>query len=136
VEYHRETGDQRAWDAAQAAGELLLRHEVFKSTRTGAPIDSEWMHIHWPHYWHYDFFHGLRALSMLGRVKDPRAVPAMEHLQSLRQPDGTWRAGGKRYWARHTEVVDWGDAHEIVTAEAERLAPVSRYVAARGRPKA
>ena len=132
VEYHRETGDQRAWDAAQAAGELLLRHDVFKSTRTGAPIDSEWMHIHWPHYWHYDFFHGLRALSMLGLIKDPRAAPAMEHLQALRQADGTWHASGRRYWARHTEVVDWGDAHEIVTAAAERIAPVSRYIAARG----
>ena len=129
VEYHRETGDKRTWDAARATGELLLRHEVFKSTRTGEPIDPEWMHIHWPHYWHYDFFHGLRALSMLGLAGDPRAAAAAEHLESLRRSDGTWRVGGRRYWARHTEVVDWGDAHDIVTAAAERIAPVSRYVA-------
>ena len=132
VEFHRETGEQRAWDAARATGELLLRHEVFKSTRTGHPIDSEWMHIHWPHYWHYDFFHGLRALSMLGLANDPRAGAAMEHLQSLRRADGTWRASGRRYWVRSTEVVDWGDAHEVITAAAERIVPVSRYVAARG----
>ena len=135
VEYHRETGDQRAWDAAQATGELLLKHEVFKSMRTGAPIDSEWLHIHWPHYWHYDFFHGLRALSLLGLAEDPRAGPAMEHLRSLRRADGTWRAGGKRYWARHTEVVDWGDAHQIITAAAERIVPVSRYSASPGRQR-
>ena len=132
VEYHRETGDQRAWDAAQSAGDLLLRHEVFKSTRTGKPINPEWLHIHWPHYWHYDFFHGLRALSMLGKAKDPRAAAAMEHLESLRQPDGSWRASGRRYWRRETEAVDWGDAHHVITAAAERILPVSRYIAAHG----
>jgi hypothetical protein len=129
VEFHRATGDQRAWNAAQATGELLLRHEVFKSTRTGKPIESEWMHIHWPHYWHYDFFHGLRALSMLGKVGDPRAADAMRHLHDLRQPDGTWRASGRRYWTESTEVVDWGDAHQVITPAAERIVPMSRYVA-------
>jgi len=129
VEFHRATSDQRAWDAALAAGELLLRHEVFKSTRTGSPIDSEWMHIHWPHYWHYDFFHGLRALSMLGKAGDPRAAAALQHLDELRDPDGTWRASGRRYWTRSTEVVDWGDAHQVITPAAERIRPMSRYVA-------
>ncbi len=118
VEYHRATGDRAALGAASAAGELLLRHRVYKSTRTGHAIQSEWLHIHWPHYWHYDFFHGLRAISMLGMISDPRAAGALEHLRSLRGPDGAWRAGGRRYWHRSTEVVDWGDAHQVVTAVA------------------
>ncbi len=134
VEYHREAKDQRAWDAAQAAGELLLKHELFKSSRTGAPIKSEWMHIHWPHYLHYDFFHGLRALAMLGKAKDPRAAAALEHLDSLRQPDGTWRASGRRYWTKSTEVVDWGDAHQVITPAAERIVPMSRWIARSARP--
>ena len=121
VEYHRETADQRALDAAQAAGELLLRHEVFKSSRTGTPISPEWMHIHWPHYWHYDFFHGLRAIAMLGRAKDPRAASALKHLESLRRPDGTWRAAGRRYWTKATEAIDWSDANKVITPAAERL---------------
>ena len=128
VEYHRETKDQRAGDAANAAGELLLRHELFKSTRSGAPINSEWMHIHWPHYWHYDFFHGLRAVSMLGKANDPRASAALRHLDELRQADGAWRASGRRYWTKSTEVVDWGDAHQVVTPAAERIVPVSRWI--------
>ncbi len=133
LEYHRETKDTRAWDAAQAAGELLLQHELFKSSRTGAPINPEWMHIHWPHYWHYDFFQGLRAIAMLGLAKDSRAAAALEHLQRLRRPDGTWWATGRRYWSRPTEAVDWGDAHQIITPVAERILPMSRYVASRGR---
>ena len=133
VEYHRETQDARAWDAAQAAGELLLGHELFKSSRTGAPINAEWMQIHWPHYWHYDFFHGLRALSLVGLAGDKRAAAALEHLRQLRRPDGTWRASGRRYWTRANEAVDWGDAHQVITPAAERILPVSRYVASRGR---
>ena len=129
VEYNRETGDQRAWDAAMRAGELLLGHELFKSTRTGRPINAEWMHIHWPHYWHYDFFHGLRAVAMLGKAKDPRAAAALRHLEELRRPDGTWCASGRRYSVRGTEVVDWGDAHQIITPAAERIVPMSRYIA-------
>ena len=135
VEYHRETKDARAWDAAQAAGELLLQHELFKSSRTGEPINPQWMHIHWPHYWHYDFFHGLRAVAMLGLAKDRRAAAALEHLQRLRRPDGTWRASGPRYWNRFTEAVDWGDAHQVITPAAERILPMSRYIASRGGSK-
>lgn len=121
VEYHRATGDSSALAAAQRAGELLLCHRVYLSTTTGKPIHPEWMHIHWPHYWHYDFFHGLRALAALGRLGDPRAAEALSLLRACRRSDGTWGATGRRYWSRPrrvasgVEVVDWGDAHEIVT---------------------
>jgi hypothetical protein len=85
-------------------------------------INPEWLHIHWPHYWHYDFFHGLRAVASVGLLGDPRAAEAIERLRSLRRPDGSWRVGGRRYWrlrhASNVEVVDWGDAHQIVTAAA------------------
>jgi hypothetical protein len=86
--------------------------------KTGAVIHPEWMHIHWPHYWHYDFFHGLRAIEMLGWINDERASDALDHLESLRREDGTWRAGGHRYWRRSSEVVNWGDASELVTGAA------------------
>ena len=84
-------------------------------------IDSEWLHIHWPHYWHYDFLQGLRAVGLVGLLGDPRAEESLELLRSRRRPDGMWRASGRKYWSRaksNTEVVDWGDAHKIVTAAA------------------
>ncbi len=123
VEYHRATGDRDALEAAQRAGELLLSHRLYRSTTTGAPIHPEWERIHWPHYWHYDFFHGLRALALLKRLKDPRAADALALLQSRRRADATWRAGGHRFWRQpgassQSEAVDWGDAHEIVTPTA------------------
>lgn len=122
VEYHRATGDGPSLQAAQRAGELLLDHHVFRSTKTGEAIHPEWLHIHWPHYWHYDFFHGLRALAMLDRHADRRADDARQLLIAMRRKDGTWRAGGHRYWRSKgnstVEVVNWGDASQIVTPVA------------------
>lgn len=117
-EYHRATGDVDSMRAARGACELLLDHRLFRSMRTGTPIDDEWLNIHWPHYWHYDFFHGLRAVARLDLLSDPRAADALQHLLSLRRGDGTWRANGRRYWRTTTEVVDWDDAHQIVTPTA------------------
>ena len=125
VEYHRATADRRALDAARRAVELLLQHRLFRVMSTGKPIKDEWMEIHWPHYWHYDFFHGLRAVAMLGLLKDPRAADALDLLGAKQRSDGTWRATGHKYWRvtgdASREVVDWGDAHQIVTPAALAL---------------
>jgi hypothetical protein len=118
VEYHRATGFDDALAAANRTGELLLEHRLFRAMQTGHVIESEWLHIHWPHYWHYDFFHGLRAIAMLGRIDDSRAAEARQVLLGRRSPKGTWRVDGRRYWRRATEAVDWGDAHEVVTRAA------------------
>ena len=122
AEYFGATGDTRALNAARRAGELLLEHRLFRSSRTGKVIDPEWLEIHWPHYWHYDFFHGLRAIAMLGWLHDERANDARQLLIDRRRPDGTWRTGGRRYWRMRgttgVEVVNWGDAHQILTPAA------------------
>jgi hypothetical protein len=121
VEYHRATEDAHALAAANRGGDLLLDHRLFQAIRTSHVIHSEWLHIHWPNYWHYDFFHGLRAIGVLGRLDDGRAAEARQLLLDRRRPDGRWRADGRRYWRGPTEAVDWGDAHEIVTPIARAM---------------
>ena len=120
-EYHRATGDSRALEAARRGGELLLEHRLFRSTRTGGVIHSDWVRIHWPHYWHYDYFQGLRAIQRLGLMADPRCADALDLLRTQRGADGNWRVSGRRYWRPATEVVDWGDAHEVVTPAAQAI---------------
>ena len=125
VEYHRATGNRRALRAAERAAEVLLERRLFRSRTSGKVIHDEWLHIHWPHYWHYDYFQGLRAIHLVGLVGDPRAREALDMLRSRMRPDGTWRAGGHKYWRRqgtsNVEVVDWGDARPIVTAAARAV---------------
>jgi hypothetical protein len=122
-EYHRATGDADALTAARRGVELLLEHRLFRSTKTGDVIHPEWMYIHWPHYWHYDYFHGLRAVARLGLLSDPRCDDARQLLVQQRRPDRTWGASGRRYWRPTTEAVDWGDAHQIITPAAKALVP-------------
>jgi hypothetical protein len=124
VEYHRTTGDRDSLQSAQRTVELLLEHRLFRSRKSNQVIDSEWLHIHWPHYWHYDYFQGLRAIGFVGLLRDPRAHEALQLLRSRMRPDGTWKVSGRKYWSRgtrKTETVDWGDAHQIVTAAARAM---------------
>ncbi|MDQ2943196.1 MAG: hypothetical protein M3R21_05940, partial [Candidatus Dormibacteraeota bacterium] len=122
AEYHRATGDGDAYQAARRAAELLLEGGLFRSQASCEVVHAERLHIHWPHYWHYDYFHGLRAIGQVCRLGDPRAGEALEVLRMQMRPDGKWRAGAHKYWRMHgasnVEVVDWGDAHQVVTPAA------------------
>jgi len=126
--YHVATGDDAALEAAHRGAELLLAHRVFRRSSSEAVIHPEILNLHWPPYWHYDFFIGLRAIREAGLLHDPRAGDALDRLTALRGPDGTWRSTGRRYWrppgrtrGSGVEVVDWGSASPIVTTMAEEL---------------
>jgi hypothetical protein len=126
-EYWLATGAEWAREAAQRSAELFLEHRVFRSLRTAAPIHPQWLVLHYPPYWHYDVLQGLVVLGRLGRLDDPRARDALDHVASLRRPDGRWEAGG--WWWRPPgsrtapEVVDWGrrGPNELLTLNALRV---------------
>lgn len=127
--YHVVTGEAEALAAARAAAELLLDHRLFRSKRTGAVIHSEWLHLHQPTYWHYDVLAGLRAVDAVGAAGDPRATDALDHLEAVRRPDGTWEPSGRVWWrppdsdGPNTEVVDWErrGPNAILTAQARSV---------------
>ncbi len=111
--YARATGDAPASEASDRAAEFILRHRVCFSERTGAPLSPMVMKLHYPPYWHYDFFAGLRVLAESGPIGDPRATEALDLLEEKRGEDGRWvieavhfgRPGSKD---RTPEIVDWG----------------------------
>ena len=104
------------------AADFFLRHRMCRSESTGAVINQEWLQPHWPTYWHYDILQGLRAIAEAGLVGDERSGDALNQLQAQRGADGRWRATGRRYWRlngdSNVDVVDWGDAAEVLTAQA------------------
>ena len=130
--YAAAAGDAEASSAARRGAELLLQHRLFRRTSDGEPIQAEMLNIHWPAYWHCDFFIGLRAVDEAGLAGDPRAGDALDCLRALESPGGTWRATGRRYWRRPgsgasgCEAVDWGDAAPIVTSIARALLGIAR----------
>jgi hypothetical protein len=136
-EYWLATGERWAAEAAGRAAELFLEHRLFRSLGSGEVIDRRWLALRYPPYWHYDVLQALLVLARLGRVGDPRAAEALEHVERRRLPDGRWRPGGA--WYRHggrgsgpPEVVDWGrdGPSEMLTLNALRV------LRAAGRPEA
>jgi len=131
--YHAATGDTGAQAAARRGAELLLQHRIFRRSSNGDVIHPEILNLHWPPYWHYDFFIGLRAVDEAGLLDDQRADDALDRLTALRRRDGTWRATGRRHWRppgwtpeSGEEAVDWGNASPIVTSLAQELLHVAR----------
>lgn len=126
-EYASATGDPDAASAVARAAELFLSHRLFRSLRTGEPINRTWLALHYPPYWHYDVLQGLLILTRLGHAHDPRMADARDLVERRRRPDGTWRPGG--YWwnpqpgNRLPDVVDWGRSgpNEMLTLNALRV---------------
>ncbi|HXW66542.1 MAG TPA: prenyltransferase/squalene oxidase repeat-containing protein [Thermoplasmata archaeon] len=56
----------------------------------GGPAYAPWRRTHYPVHYYYDFLVGLELLSRLGYGRDPRLGPALDLLESKRNPDGTW----------------------------------------------
>jgi hypothetical protein len=111
-EYAEATGHEEARAAADRTAELFLEHRVFRRSGTGGPIHPRWMKIVYPSYWHYDVLSGLTVLADTGRVVDPRAADALDHLEAQRGPDGRWQPQAL-WWRPPTsrvsaDVVDWG----------------------------
>lgn len=128
LEYHHVTGDKRALEAANRTGEFLLRHRLFRSEKTSKVIDTKMLAIRYPHYWHYDFLQGLRVLTMIGKIKDPRASEALDMLMQKRLPDGRWKADGYHWKSvdtkeRYSSPVDWWrrQPNKMITHEALRI---------------
>jgi len=127
-EYHRAIGDPECLKAAQHATELFLRHRLFRSENAGQVINNEWLKFHYPLYWHYDILQGLRILSLVDGLNDPRAQEALDVLEQKRDPHGLWRVEGC-YWApvgrrkSNVDVVDWGreGPNEMITLNALRV---------------
>jgi hypothetical protein len=126
-EYASATGSAWAGEAAMRAAEMYLEHLLFRSLRTGQVLREQWLSPRQPPYWHYDILQGLLILSRMRRAADPRAIDALEVLESLRDRDGRWAARG--YWWKlgdgkaNTDVVDWGrrGPNELLTLNALRV---------------
>jgi hypothetical protein len=110
--YARATGDRRSAEATERAAEFFLRHRVTFSERTGKPISSTAVQIHYPPYWRFDFLAGLRVLAESGYVRDSRTSDALDVLESKRGDDGTWAAEGVHFRSPGAkslaDVVNWG----------------------------
>jgi hypothetical protein len=116
--------------AIDRAADVFLERNLFKRIRDGRVITSDFVALHYPHYWHYDVLAGLTAMVEVGKIRDPRCEDALELLESKRLPDGGWPAERRYYTVSRSaamrsngDSVTWGGTgrvrmNEWVTAEA------------------
>ncbi|MGI8517943.1 MAG: hypothetical protein ACR2ME_06340 [Acidimicrobiia bacterium] len=110
--YARWAGDSKAREAALRAAEVFLERKLFLRRGDGKPINSDFLRLHYPLYWHYDVLGGLTAMKELGLLADSRSEPALDLLESKRLADGGWPAEAKWYskspgTSAGESAVDW-----------------------------
>lgn len=126
--YAQRTGSLAAQDAARRVAEHFLERRLFRRLSTGEVIDSHFLRLHFPAYWHYDLLAGLVALTEAGYVQDERCREALDWLENLRLPDGGFPAPDKFYRVTDQEIsgssrTAWGmhgttRVNELATVQA------------------
>lgn len=91
--------------ASGSAVDFLLRHELFRSERTGEVIRPDFLVPHHPPRWHFDILRGLDCLAAAGVPPDPRMDAALDSLLARRRADGRWTA---RTWPGQTHLPPEG----------------------------
>jgi hypothetical protein len=87
--------------AVERGAEFYLgRGLLSEGTEEYAP----WHRLHYPVHYYYDFLVGLDSLTRLGYGHDTRLGPALDLLEQLRNPDGTWNMGPAHPDLPRTEV--------------------------------
>jgi len=86
-----------------------------------------WGRMHYPIHYYYDFLVGLDTLSRLGYGHDPRMGPALNHLEQLRNADGTWNMG-PAHPDLPTEEVDYRPSTPIYPFVLEYPGRPSRWL--------
>lgn len=127
--YSRAHKDAAAGKAAKRASEVFLRRKLYRRVSNGQIIRPDFVALHYPLYWHYDFLAGLKAIARVGRIGDARCADALDLLEKKRLPDGGWPAEKRHYRVSRTtmsanaDYVDWGGTsrkrmNEWVTVDA------------------
>lgn len=73
--------------------EFLLRHQLFRSHRTGQVVHPGLLSLSFPRYWYYDVLRALRFFQSVNAPADPRMQDAVSVLRDKRGKDGWWRLG-------------------------------------------
>ncbi len=82
----RSSWTDRIHRAVEAGSKFYLERGLLEEGEPYAP----WLRLHYPVHYYYDVLVGLDVLTSLGYGKDPRMAPALDLLESKRNPGGTW----------------------------------------------
>lgn len=80
-----------AVDEAMSRGrEFFLRHQLYRSHRTGEVVDQAFTRFPFPPQWHFDVLRGLEHFAAVNAPADERLADAIEVVRRRRLADGRW----------------------------------------------
>lgn len=103
--FRSKTGTLDSWEAMGAFAALPPRARsapIERSIERGADFFLDrrlihegepyapWLRLHYPVHYYYDILVGLDILTSLGYGKDPRIRGALDTLEGMRNPEGSW----------------------------------------------
>ncbi len=100
---------------------FLLRHQLFRSHRTGEPIHVDMTRLHHPTRWRFDVLRCLDALAAAGLDHDARMDNGLEVLRDRQRPDGRWAANRGHPGETHIAYPRAGQPNRWVTLVALRV---------------
>ncbi len=74
----------------ERGAEFFLERRLLQE---GKGTYAPWLRLHYPVHYYYDLLVGLDMLTSLGYGDDRRMRPALDRLESMRNPDGSWTMG-------------------------------------------
>ena len=116
--YIKNTADPKVIQAVDRASEVFLKRHLIKRLVDGQIIDQNFIKLHYPNYWHYDFLFALKVMSEAGFINDPRCAESLDLLENKCLPDGGFPAEEKYYrvddkkLAGHSRV-NWGGTSKV-----------------------
>lgn len=126
--YARVTGDMAARRAAERAAGVFLERRLFRRRSNGEVIHPDFVLLHYPRYWHYDFLGGLQGIAVVGLFGDARCAAAPDLPERKELPGGGWASENRYYKVsdkieRNADSLDWGGTNrrrrnDWVTADA------------------
>lgn len=104
--------------AEARAIEFMLEHRLFRSDKTGEVINSRFLDLTYPSYWHYTVLRGLDYMKDTAAIRDPRLSEAIEGLATRRKPNGIWPVEKRIPGLTHFEMEKMGRDSRWVTLKA------------------
>jgi hypothetical protein len=126
--HYSKAGKNSHSDSIALAAEFFLERKLFRRKRDGQIINSEFLKLHYPCYWHYDILFGLKVLAEAGYANDERCAEAISILKSKQLKDRGFPAEKSYYRTSRNAIggaspVSWGGVsaqrmNEFVTCDA------------------
>lgn len=131
--YSQNRANEKIKNAIKKSSEVFLKRELFKSLKSGFPINNNFLKLHYPYYWRYNILIGLKVLAENNLIHDTRCSDALDIIENKYIENNGWPAEIKYYKIltnpdvlripSNSDLVDWGgvnkkEMNEWITIDA------------------